>query len=215
MRLIGILLFLVSNPLLAQYRGPAVESCRAYAKRETEREGTRAKDVVFDQDPSLSLDRYTRKVGNQLVSSILTGNGAVVLAGTPSAELSFICLLADDKRAVFFSWLPRRNPSAFSQCTRDEVLRKDPSDCLKTLLLVAETDLTQAYASVFHAARQRDGAGAEPHTDVFRKSNDEWKRYRDAECARQRDAAPQGATPESHDLACRVDLTRRRLVDMR
>lgn len=215
MRLMGILLFLVSSPLLAQYDGPAVESCRAYAKREVEREGTRAKDVVLDRDSSLSLDRYARKAGSQLVSSILTGNGAVVLAGTPSAELSFICLLADEKRPIFFAWLPRRNPSAFSQCTRDEALRKDPSECLKTLLVVAENDLTMAYASVFHAARQRDGEGDEPHTDMFRKSNDDWKRYRDAECARQRDAAPQGAVPEHRDLACRVDLTRRRIVDMR
>jgi uncharacterized protein YecT (DUF1311 family) len=215
MRLIGILLFLVSNPLLAQYKGPAVESCLSYAKREIERDGTRAKDVVFDQDQNLSLDRYSRKLGNQPVSSILTGNGAVVLAGTPSAELSFICLLADEKRAVFFNWLPRRNPSAFLQCTRDEALRKDPAECLKTLLVVAENDLTQVYASAFHEARQRDGTGEEAHTDVFRKANDEWKRYRDAECARQRDAAPQGARPESRELACRVDLTRRRIVDMR
>jgi uncharacterized protein YecT (DUF1311 family) len=208
----GIFLFLLSSPLLAQYNGPAADACRAYAKREIEREGTRAKDVVFDRDASLSLDRYARKAGSQPVASILTGNGAVVLAGAPSAELSFICLLADEKRPVFFSWLPRRNPSPLLQCTRDKEL--DSAECLRTLLLVAENDLTQAYASVFHEARQRDGAGQETHTDVFRKSNDEWKRYRDAECTRRRDAAPQG-TGEAHDLACRVELTRRRIVDTR
>ena len=41
----------------------------------------------------------------------------------PSAELAFICLLADDKRAVFFEWLPRANASAMAQCTRDDARR--------------------------------------------------------------------------------------------
>ena len=81
-----IFIFLVS-PAFAQYNGPAVEACRAYAKRELARDGNRAKDVVFERDQNLSLDRYTRKLGNQFVSSILRGNGAVVLDGAPSAEL--------------------------------------------------------------------------------------------------------------------------------
>ena len=104
----------------AQYNGPAVDTCLAYAKREAKREGTSAKDIVFERDQNLMIERYTRKLGNQFVSSILRGNGAVVLDGAPSAELSFICLLADDKRAVFFEWLPRINASALAQCTRDD-----------------------------------------------------------------------------------------------
>lgn len=210
-----LLLVAFSLPAAAQYKGPALDACRDYAKREIAREGMKAKDVVFEQDPELSLDRYTRKVGSQFVSSVLTGNGAVVLPGVPSAELSFVCLLADEKRPVFFAWLPRRNPSALAQCTRDAELRKDPGECLKTLLVVAESDLTQTYAGSFQAARERDGEGKEVHGDVFRKANEEWKQYRDAECARRRDAAPPGSALEAVELACRVDLTRRRIVDMR
>ena len=55
---------------------------------ETVRDGTRAKDIVFERDQNLQIERYTRKLGNQFVSSILRGNGAVVLDGAPSAELS-------------------------------------------------------------------------------------------------------------------------------
>ena len=109
MRAFAFLMIFLATPVLAQYNGPAVEACRALAKQEAARDGTKAKDIVFERDQNLQIERYTRKLGNQFVSSILRGNGAVVLDGAPSAELSFICLLADDKRAVFFEWLPRAN----------------------------------------------------------------------------------------------------------
>jgi uncharacterized protein YecT (DUF1311 family) len=211
-----ILSFLFSTSALAQYAGPAVDTCLAYAKREAERDGTRAKDIVFERNQNLTIERYTRKLGNQFVSSILRGDGAVVLNGSPSAELSFVCLLASDKQAVFFDWLPRANPSALAQCTRDEALRGKPRECLQFMLNVADGDLTIAYAHRFQEARERDdGTGKEVTADAFRKANEEWRQYRDAECARRQAQAPKGVIPEDHQLACMVELTRRRAVDMR
>ena len=208
-------LMFLAAPVLAQYQGPGVEACRAYAKREIAREGTQAKDVVIEKE-SVSIERYTRKLGNQFVSSILTGNGAVVLDGSPSAELSFICLLADDKRALFFEWLPRPNASAIAQCTRDEGLRAKPRPCLEMLLQVAENDLTQAYAMLFQDARERDhGTGKEESLTIFRRANDEWRQYRDAECARRRETVPQGVNADDHHIGCMIELTRRRALDMR
>jgi uncharacterized protein YecT (DUF1311 family) len=212
----ALVLVLFANPAFAQYNGPAVETCLAYAKREVKREGTSAKDIVFERDQNLQLERYTRKLGSQFVSSILRGNGAVVLENAPSAELSFMCLLADDKRAVFFEWLPRANASAMAQCTRDDARRGKPRPCLEVVLQVAESDLTQVYAMQFQEARERDqAAGNEAYANAFRKANEEWRQYRDTECARRRDNAPKGVTPEDYQLACMVDLTRRRALDMR
>jgi uncharacterized protein YecT (DUF1311 family) len=200
----------------AQYNGPAVETCRALAKQEAVRDGTKAKDIVFERDQNLQIERYTRKLGNQFVSSILRGNGAVVLDGAPSAELSFICLLENDKRAVFFDWLPRANAPAMAQCTRDGATRDKPRPCLETLLQVAENDLMQVYAMQFQDARERDhSAGNENLVTTFRKANDEWRQYRDAECARRRDHSPKNVAPEDFQLACMVELTRRRGIDMR
>lgn len=212
----AVVLLLFSNAVLAQYNGPAIDTCIAYAKREAARDGTRAKDIVFERDQNLMIERYTRKIGNQFVSSILRGNGAVVLDNAPSAELSFICLLASDKQAVFFDWLPRANASALAQCTRDDSLRDKPRPCLELVLRVAESDLTQVYAEHFQNARERDvTAGNEASTDAFRKANEEWRQYRDAECARRRDQAPKGVAGEDQQLACMVELTRRRALDMR
>jgi uncharacterized protein YecT (DUF1311 family) len=208
-----ILLASLLLPLLAhaQYRGPAVDACRDYARKEAERDGMSVKDIVVERDASLVMERYTRKVGNQPVSSILTGNGAVVLPGSPSAELSFICLLADEKRPVFFNWLPRQNVAALAQCRRSDELRKQSRACLDLLLRTAEMDLGTAYALRFQEANER----GEQTLAAYRKSNDEWRQYREAECARRRDTAPKGVPPEDAELACLVELTRRRALDMR
>ena len=212
MRFLLILLF--STSALAQYSGPAVETCRAYAKRELDRDGARVKEVVFERNQNLSIERYTRKVGNQFVSSVLRGDAALVMDGTPSSAVSFVCLLADDKRALFLEWLPRPNASALAQCSQDK--GAPPRACLETLLSVAEIDLTQSYAPRYQEALDRDGGtGKEIFVERFRKANDEWKQYRDAECARRSAQVPQGTAAEDLHLACVVDLTRRRALDMR
>jgi uncharacterized protein YecT (DUF1311 family) len=209
MRLL-LLLLVFTTPAFAQYSGPAVDTCLAYARREA----PNAKDVVFERDQNLQIERYTRKLGTQFVSSILRGNGAVVLDGSPSAELSFICLLADDKRALYFEWLARPNAPVLPQCTRDPGLKT--KGCLEHLLQVAELDLTQVQAMRFQEARERDDAtGNENAAIAFRKASDEWRQYRDAECARRRDHAPKGVAPEDYRLACTLELTRRRALDMR
>ena len=209
-----LLLLLLSTSAFAQYTGPAVETCRAYAKRELERDGTRAKDVVFERNQNLSIERYTRKLGNQFVSSILRGDAVVVMDGTPGSAVSFVCLLADDKRALFLEWLPRPNVSALAQCSQEKGAAARA--CLETLLAVAEIDLTQSYTPRYQEALDRDsGTGKEIHLERFRKANDEWKQYREAECARRSAEAPQGTAAEDFRLACVVDLTRRRVLDMR
>ena len=198
MRLLAAFLLLLPLTALAQYKGPAVEACRAYAKKEVARESNKPEDVVIVQDQALVIERYGRKLGNQYVASILTGNGAVVLPGTPTAELAFICLLADEKRPVFFNWLPRQQVSALAQCTRSQALRGKSRECLEFLIRVAEQDLTQIYAQRFQEAHE----GGEEKLIAYRKANEEWKEYRDAECLRRSQHPPKGVSAEETQLAC-------------
>jgi len=195
----------------AQYKGPAVEACRTYALKDLQRGGASASAVVLERDSSLNIERYSGKVGNQPVSSILTGNGAVVYDGAPSAELSFICLLADEKRPVFFSWQARPNAPVQPQCERSASLRDKQSGCFELLLQTAEQDLSQVYAYRFQEANER----GEKSLAAYRKANDEWREYRDAECARRREATASGASAEGVHAACMIELTRRRTLDMR
>jgi len=196
----------------AQYSGPAVEACREYAKKEELRYNKMAREIVFERDQALGIERYTRKLGTQFVSSVLTGNGVVVLQGAPSAELSFVCLLADERHPVFFYWLPRHNTTAVGQCKRSGSMRP----CLELLNQVAEADLAQVYALRFQEARQRDfDAKNEDAVNLYRRANEQWLQYREAECTRQRSLTPQGVEADDYQLACNVDLTRRRALDMR
>ena len=211
MRWLAVVLAAVSLPAFGQYDGPVVEACRAYAKREAARDGTKAKDILFERDNALLIERYTRKVGSQFVSSILTGNGSVVLDGTPAIELSFICLLASDKQPVFFNWLPRADAPAFEQCVRDAGLRVKPRACLELLQQAADRDLGTVYADKFQEANAKGGGALA----AYRKASDEWREYRDAECTRRRDFTPAGFSADDYQLGCVIELTRRRALDMR
>ena len=201
----ALFLALVASSAFAQYDGPAVQSCRDYAIRDLKRAGASVKDAVIESDRHLSIARYTRKVGNQFVSSVLSGNGAIVYPNAAAAELSFVCLLADDKRPVFFAWLPRQDTSSLAQCTRDESVRGKSRQCLEMLQQIAESELGQLYAERFQEANTRGEAAVA----AYRKSNDEWRQYRDAECDRQ------GVGADDRRIACIVDLTRRRAWDMK
>lgn len=190
----------------AQYSGPAVHSCAAYAEREIKSGHPTVKAVVLDDDRDRNIERYTRKLGSQFVSSVLFGNGAIVNANGPAVEFSFVCLLANEKRAVYFFWAPRRDAPVLAQCRRSGA--SAVGACLDALLRIAEQDLTNAYANRFVEARQADAsAGNEEKTAAFRRSADAWRAYRDAECARRGDG--EAAT------ACLVELTRRRALDLR
>ncbi|MGH8705985.1 MAG: lysozyme inhibitor LprI family protein [Burkholderiales bacterium] len=209
-RFSAFLLLLLPFAAAAQYTGPALESCRAYAEAEAKRGGAGATAVAFDQDRDLNIERYTKRVGSQFVSSLLFGNGAIVLAQGPAVEMSFVCLLADEKRALFFHWVPRREAPVLAQCRRSAAAGRGMSDCLDPLLQLAESDLTQLNASRFQQAREADlSAGNENLSNAFRRSNEAWRVYRDAECTRR------GAAASDAHRACLVELTRRRALDLR
>jgi len=112
---------------------------------------------------------------------------------------------------VFFSWQALPNVPALAQCGRSQSLRGKEQACLELLLQTAEQDLSQVYAYRFQEANER----GEKSLAAYRKANDEWREYRDAECARRREAAAKGTSPDDVRAACMVELTRRRALDMR
>ena len=172
------------------------------------RKGTaKIQSVIFDKDRDLNIDRYTAKVGSQFVSSLLYGNGAIVYGGgVPAIEMTFLCLLADEKRAVFFHWVLRRDAPVLAQCRRGA--DANPGQCLETLLTAAERDLIELYSRHTIEARQADAkAGNENASAAFRRGADAWKAYRDAECGRR--------PADDERKACAVELTLRRALDLR
>jgi uncharacterized protein YecT (DUF1311 family) len=209
-RLVVLLLGLLPAAASAQVPGSALDTCRAYAEAEQRKAGPGVAGVTLDRDRHLTLERHARKVGSQRIGSVLFGNGAIVLAQGPAIEMSFVCLLADEKRALLFHWVPRRDAPVLAQCGRSASSKNDPGACLDPLLQLAEQDLFQLNAQRFEEAREAGvAAGNENASNAFRRSNEAWRSYRDAECARR--GPPGGAAYR----ACLVDLTRRRALDLR
>lgn len=200
-----VLLALLPLGALAQYAGPAVETCRAFGERELRRGGADVKGLVIDRDRHLSIERVTRKLGSQFVSSALWGNGAILRAVGPAVELSFVCLLASEKRALHFHWAPRRDAAALAQCRRGAA----PGDCLQLLLDLAERDLVEVAAYRFQESLEADAkSGNESASSAYRNAAGAWRNYRDTECARR------GPVGSDEWRACLVDLTRRRYLDL-
>lgn len=202
-----LLLMLVALPLAAwaQYAGPGVETCRAYGEREVKKGGGAIKGLVFDRDAALMIERATRKMGSQFVSSVLSGNGAITRANGPAVELSFVCLLASDKQALFFHWVPRKDAPALAQCKRGAA----PGECLQLLQDLVDRDLIEVAAYRFQDSLEADAkAGNENASNAFRNSAAAWRAYRDAECARR------GASGSDAWRGCMVDLARRRYLDL-
>jgi len=200
------LAFLLLLPLTAwaQVSGPAVDACRSYGAREL-RKGGDIKEFVIDRDRALLIEKYARKAGSQFVSSILSGNGAITRAFGPAVELSFVCLLASEKQALFFHWVPRNSTPALAQCKRGAAA----GDCLQLLLDLAERDLVEVAAFRFQDSLEADArAGNEKASNTYRNAAAAWRAYRDAECARR------GAGGSDAWRGCMVDLTKRRYLDL-
>jgi uncharacterized protein YecT (DUF1311 family) len=191
---------------LAQSAGPGVQTCRAFGEREIRKSGGDIRALQFENDRALFLERYTRKMGSQFVSSILSGNGAITRPIGPATELSFVCLLASDKQALYFHWVPRGDAPALAQCRRGAAA----GDCLQALLDLAERDLIEVAANRFQEALDADAkAGNENASAAYRNAASAWRAYRDAECGRR------GAAGGDEWRGCMVDLSKRRYLDLR
>ena len=202
-----LLLVLAALPLAAaaEYSGPALEACRALGERELRKDAAGVKALAFDNDRHLYFERATRRLGSQPIGAALSGHGAIVRTVGPAVEMAFLCLLASDKRALWFHWLPRRDAPALGQCRRSA----DTGACLQLLLELAERDLLEKAAFRFQESLEADAkAGNDAASSAYRDSAAAWRNYRDLECARR---GPGGSDPWR---ACMVDLTRWRYLDL-
>jgi hypothetical protein len=161
--------------------------------------------LAIDNDRHLHLAREARKIGSQPVSAVLSGHGAIVRRAGPAIEVAFVCLLAGEKRALWFHGAPRRDATALRQCQRGG----GAPDCPQLLLDLAERDLVEVSAYRFQESLEADAkAGNEAASTAYRNSAAAWRAYRDAECARR---GPGGSDPWR---ACMADLTRLRYFDL-
>lgn len=189
----------------AQVSGPALETCRAFGERTLKKDGAVLEALDIDNDRHLYFERKARKLGSQPIGASLSGHGAILLQAGPAVEMSFLCLLASDRRAVWFHWQPRRDAPSLAQCRRSAGV----GDCLQVLLDVAERDHIEMSSIRFQMALAADArAGNAAASAAYRNAAAAWRNYRDLECARR------GVDGSDEWRACMVDLSRRRYLDL-
>ena len=169
---------------------PAVEACRAYALKELQRDGTSANAVVFERDQNL-MHRALHAQGRQPVrvarSSPATARWCSTTRRAPSSRSS-ACSPTRSGRCSSPGCRGRtRRRSRSARATT--ALRGKARDCLELLLLDRRAAISRRSTPI--ASRRRTSA-ARSAVAAYRKANDEWRQYRDAECARRRESITAG-----------------------
>ena len=80
------------------YQGPAVDACARLARAELTQNGMAVASVKLVQN---DIEKHTRNVGTQFVSSVLTGLVHIDLPDGKARQARYLCLVADDRTPVF------------------------------------------------------------------------------------------------------------------
>jgi hypothetical protein len=96
---LAALLGTAALPAVTQdYQGPAVDACARLARAELTQTGMEVASLKLVQN---DIEKYTRNVGAQFVSSILTGLVHIDLPDGKARQARYLCLVADDRTPVF------------------------------------------------------------------------------------------------------------------
>ena len=94
----GLLCAAVLPAAAQDYQGPAVDACARLVRAELTQNGMAVASVRLVQN---DIEKYTRNVGTQFVSSVLTGLVHIDLPDGKVRQARYLCLVADDRTPVF------------------------------------------------------------------------------------------------------------------
>ena len=192
----------------------AVQACEAPAALALRPLDGRFESVALQPAAASRIERRALQVGSQPVGMVVAGQGTVRLGAAGSGEVRYLCLLSPDGRALFADVEALGGSAVLAECATASGVRRRPlGRCLEDLLRQAERGLAEVEAAAIRRARgERSGAARAEVEQPVVASIGAWRVYRDAECARRRDADPQ-ASAERYE-ACRVALTRDRVGEL-
>jgi uncharacterized protein YecT (DUF1311 family) len=198
---------------------PSLSACERYANWQL-REQNPSDDAVIRLFSKDILDeKYEDKVGNQFISSVLSGRGVLKTPNQADSAIHFTCLLEDWKTPRFFhmtDYMKDMSEQDPAQTCWDQFQPAgwgELTGCLQQALIREEETLKATEADASHRADQSlEKAAAKDALDV---SSDLWQQYRDAECQRQQAQMAGGNHPDVRDLTCRIQVTHERIRDLR
>lgn len=155
------------------------------------------------------IERRSTTIGRQPLSMVVAGQGTATLAqGT--RDLRYLCLIGTGGEALFVDVETVDGAGILAEC--QAAGSGSTAGCLQDLLLDAERGLAEAEAQAVRRARQGARGPRLELEEPAVTSIGAWRVYRDAECARRRDAVP--TEPAEIVTACRIELTRQRVREL-
>ena len=190
-----------------------LDACQRYATLHYQQISPKRSIQLLEE--GVNEDKYEDKVGSQLVSTVLSGQGIWQdKAGGPS-DVRFVCLLENSTKPVFVAVVEdkRRDPVAvcwdgfepsewgkMTQCLQDSLKREEAA--LADLL---EKATQQAGQSLDKISAKR----------TLQESNAQWRKYRDIECDRRQAFVAGRNHPDIGELTCQIHKTAERISDLK
>jgi hypothetical protein len=186
----------------------AVQVCEAPTAAALRAKEPALVSLVLEPAATSRVERREVAMGRQPLAMVVAGHGTARQNDSGSSDVSYLCLIAPSGEAVFVDVTVLSGSSILAEC--DVPAGTSRLACLSDLLRAAELGLAEAEAKAVVRARATGPRSKRAEVEEPAAiSIGAWRVYRDAECARQRDADPARST----DLyqACRVGLTRERV----
>lgn len=218
--LLGFWLALGSDqPLRAQTiessGNPTLDACQRYATSHYQKLSPESFVSIQLLEEGLSEKKYEDKVGSQSISAVLSGLGIWQDKAGGSSDVRFACLLESSAKPVFVAVVEegRRDPvkvcwdgfepsgwGKLTQCLQDSLKREEA-----------------ALAELLNKATQQAGQSLDKISakQTLKESNDQWRKYRDSECARRQAFVAGRNHPDVGELTCQLQKTAERISDLR
>src|SRR5262249_39977979 len=131
---------------------------------------------------NIVVEQLGGKMGSQYISKVLSGNGVLKLKNTEPLDIQFTCLLANDRKTVFFHANPKpvskQQPNAIKAC-------EDKAETIGEAVPCLEKTLRQEDQKLSGLEKRIQGQGNKESKQLLELSAAQWKRYRDSECLRR------------------------------
>jgi uncharacterized protein YecT (DUF1311 family) len=193
---------------------PALDACQSFATSHYRQVSPESFVSVRLLEEGVNQEKYENKVGSQLVSTVLSGQGVWQdKTGGPS-NVHFVCLLESPEKPVFVDIIEdgRRDPVAVCWDAFEPAEWGKMSQCLKDSLKREESALADALNKAAQQAGQSmDKASAKK---TLQESNTQWIKYRDTECARRQAFVAGRNHPDIGEFTCLIRKTAERISDM-
>jgi uncharacterized protein YecT (DUF1311 family) len=187
---------------------PSLAACQRYATQNYQQ-------ALQLLDEDVNQKKYEKKVGSQLIGTVLSGHGIwKEKTGVPS-NVRFICLLEASGKPVFIHVMKDgpRDPvdvcwDGFAPAEWGKL-----TDCLQGSLKRQEA----ALAALLTKADQQAGQSMDKLSakKTLQESNVQWVKYRDSECDRRQAFVAGRNHPDIGELTCRIRKTAERISDLK